>query len=142
MVGTGTLEVRPMIEIPSGTEVRVIRAGQDSDRTAQTAGMARRSGVDATSTGATRLWMGRVTGPPGMRSAPHTHGEAETGAYVLSGHCRIYYGEEFKEYVDAGPGDLLFVPANTPHIEANLSEDEPAEFVVTRSPSNIVINLE
>jgi uncharacterized RmlC-like cupin family protein len=37
---------------------------------------------------------------------------------------------------------LIYVPANTPHIEANLSEDEPAEFVVTRSPSNIVINLE
>ena len=131
-----------MIEMPSGTEVRVIRAGQDSDRTGQTPGMARRSGVDANSTGAKRLWMGRVTGPPGMRSAPHTHGEAETGAYVLSGQCRIYYGEEFKEYVDAGPGDLLFVPANTPHIEANLSGDEPVEFVVTRSPSNIVINLE
>ena len=131
-----------MIEIPSGTEVRVIRGGEDGDQTAQSAGMARRSGIDVTSTGAKRLWMARVTGPPGMRSAPHHHGEAETGAYVLSGHCRIYYGEGFKEYVDAGPGDLLFVPAHTPHIEANLSEDEPVEFVATRSPSNIVINLE
>ncbi len=131
-----------MIEIPSGTEVRVIRAGEDSEDTAQSAGMARRSGIDVNSTGAKRLWMGRVTGPPGMKSAPHTHGEAETGAYVLSGRCRVYYGEGFKEYVDAGPGDLIYVPANTPHIEANLSEDEPAEFVAVRSPSNIVINLE
>jgi uncharacterized RmlC-like cupin family protein len=131
-----------MIEIPSGTGVRVIRAGEDSEQTAQSAGMARRAGIDRSSTGAERLWMGRVTGPPGMRSAPHHHGEAETGAYVLSGHCRVYYGEGLAEYVDAGPGDLIFVPANTPHIEANISEDEPAEFIVVRSPSNIVVNLE
>ncbi len=131
-----------MIEIPSGTEVRVIRAGQDSDETGQTAGMIRRSGIDVNSTGARRIWMGRVTGSPGMKSAPHTHGEAETGAYVLSGRCRVYFGEGFKQYRDAGPGDLVYIPANTPHIEANLSEDEPAEYVVARSPSNIVINLE
>ena len=131
-----------MIEVPSGTEVRVIRAGQDSDQTAQTAGMTRRSGVDVNSTGARRIWMGRVTGAPGMKSAAHTHGEAETAAYVLSGRCRVYFGEGFKEYLDAGPGDLVFVPANTPHIEVNLSEDEPAEYIVARSPGNIVINLE
>ena len=131
-----------MIEIPSGAPVRVIRAGQDGADPAQSAGMARRAGIDINSTGSQRLWMARATAPPGMRSAPHHHGEAETGAYVLSGSCRVYYGEGFTEYVDAGPGDLIFVPANTPHIEANLSEDEPVEFVATRSPSNIVINLE
>ena len=131
-----------MIEIPSGTEVRVIRAGQDNEDTAQSAGVARRSGIDINSTGSRRLWMARATAPPGMRSAPHHHGEAETGVYVLSGHCRFYYGEGFTEYQDAGPGDLVFVPANTPHIEANLSEDEPAELLAVRSPSNIVINLE
>ena len=84
----------------------------------------------------------RATAPPGMRSAPHHHGEAETGVYVISGHCRFYYGEGFSEYQDAGPGDLVFVPPNTPHIEANLSAEEPAELIGVRSPSNIVINLE
>ena len=131
-----------MIEIPSGTDVRVIRASQDSDQTAQSAGMTRRSGIDVNSTGARQIWLGRVTGLPGMKSAPHHHGEAETAVYVLSGHCRVYFGEGFKEYADAGPGDLVYVPAHTPHIEANLSDDEPAEFIVARSPSNIVINLE
>ena len=124
-----------------GKQVRVIRAGEDSEQTAQSAGMTRRSGIDGNSTGAERLWMGRVTGPPGMRTVPHHHGEAETAAYVLSGRCRVYYGEGLQEYVDAGPGDLIYVPADTPHIEANLSEDEPAEFIVARSPSNIVVNL-
>ena len=131
-----------MIETPAGNEVRIIRAGEDTDQTAQTAGTVRRTGIDINSTGSKRLWMARASAPPGMRSAPHHHGEAETGVYVLSGHCRFYFGEGFKEYVDAGPGDLVFVPANTPHIEENLSQDEPAEFIGVRSPSNIVINLE
>lgn len=131
-----------MIEIPAGTEVRVIHVDQDSEQTGQTAGMIRRSGVDGKSAGARQIWMGRVTGLPGMNSGAHHHGEAETAAYVISGRCRVYFGEGFREYLDAGPGDLVYIPANTPHIEANLSEDEPAEYIVARSPGNIVINLE
>lgn len=113
-----------MSEIPARTEVHLIRAGEDSDRTAQSAGVA------------------RATAPPGMRSAPHHHGEVETGVYVLSGRRRFYFGDGFKEYVDAGPVDLVFVPANTPHIEENLSQDEPAELVGVRSPRNIVVSSE
>jgi len=104
--------------------------------------MTRRSGIDVNSTGARRIWMGLVTGPPGMKSAPHTHDEAETAVYILRGHCRVYFGEGFQKYADAGPGDFVFVPAHTPHIEANLSDDEPAEFIVARSPDNIVTNLD
>ena len=37
---------------------------------------------------------------------------------------------------------MVFVPANTPHIEQNISQDEPAEFIGVRSPRNIVVNLE
>ena len=29
-------------------------------------------------------------------------GEAETAGFVLSGKARIYYGENFKEYMDFG----------------------------------------
>ena len=59
---------------------------------------------------------------------------------MLNGHVRVYFGEGFKEYVDAGPGDYIFVPAYLPHIEGNVT-DEPAEAVLTRSPDNIVVNL-
>ena len=69
-----------------------------------------------------------------------SHGEAETAAYVLSGRVRVYYGEDFKEVVEAGPGDFLFVPPHTPHIEAN-PFDEPHTAVLVRAPDNIVINL-
>lgn len=120
--------------------IRLVRSGDASADTSQTAGMARRSGVDS-SIGATKLWMGRVTGLPGMNSGPHHHGDAETGGYVLSGKCRIYYGTDYKEFVECLPGDFVFVPAFLPHIEENPSSDEPVEFVTARSPKNIVVNL-
>jgi uncharacterized RmlC-like cupin family protein len=86
--------------------------------------------------------MGRVTGPPGMDSGPHHHGEAETGGYVLSGSARIYYGENYAEEVDLFPGDFIYVPGFIPHIETNLSKTEPIEFVTCRFPGNIVVNLD
>ena len=71
---------------------------------------------------------------------PHHHGEAETAAYVLTGKVRVYYGEDFKEYIEAGPGDFLFVPPYTPHIEGN-PYDEEHSVILARAPDNIVINL-
>ncbi|MCD9024782.1 cupin domain-containing protein [Cohnella silvisoli] len=74
--------------------------------------------------------MGRVTGAPGKVSGTHHHGETETGVYILSGHTRIYYGERFKEYVQLGPGDLIYVPAFLPHIKYNFDYTEPVEFLL------------
>src|SRR5687767_6596714 len=90
--------------------------------------------------GSQRLWMGRVTGQPGMNSGPHHHGEAETCGYVLSGSCRVYYGDGFTEYVDLNAGDFIYVAPYVPHIEMNPT-DQPVEFVTVRTPDNIVVNL-
>jgi uncharacterized RmlC-like cupin family protein len=87
------------------------------------------------------LWVGRVTGEPGMDSGPHHHGEAETVGYVLSGQFVLFYGENFAEQVELGPGDFIYVPPFVPHIERNLSATESVEFVSIRRPDNIVVNL-
>jgi uncharacterized RmlC-like cupin family protein len=118
----------------------VLHGTQSASTTAQTRGMERRPGVDASTAGAKRIWLGHVTAAPHEKGPPHHHGEAETAAYVLSGRVRVYYGEGFKEYVEAGPGDFLFVPPYLPHIEAN-PYDEPQTAVLARSPDNIVVNL-
>ncbi len=123
-----------------GTEVRVVKNTQSPSTTTQTRGMVRRPGIDANTSGAKKVWMGLVTAEPNTEGPPHHHGEAETAAYVLSGHVRVYFGEGFKEYVDAGPGEFIFVPAHLHHVEANVT-DEPAEAVLTRGPDNIVVNL-
>jgi uncharacterized RmlC-like cupin family protein len=124
-----------------GKEVRVVRGTQPASTTAQTRGMERRPGIDAQTTGAKRVWLGLVTCAPNTEGPAHHHGEAETAAYVISGHVRVYYGEGFRDYIDGGPGDFIFVPPYLHHIEANVT-DEPAEAVLSRAPDNIVVNLE
>ena len=109
--------------------------------TAQTPGMERRPAIDAAAVGASKIWFGTVTSEPNHKGPPHQHGEAETAAYVISGHVRVHYGENFEEWVEAGPGDYLFVPAHLWHIEEN-PYDEPSEQFLARGPDNIVINME
>ena len=72
---------------------------------------------------------------------PHHHGEAETGAYVLSGHARLFFGEGFKEHIDLTAGDYLFVPPGVPHIECNMSMTEDMWMVVSRTPTDILVEL-
>lgn len=124
-----------------GTKPYVVHGAQPASTTAQTPGMERRPGITSETSGATKIWLGLVTAAPNEKGPPHHHGEAETAAYILSGHVRVYFGEDFKEYVEAGPGDFLFVPAYVPHIEEN-PYDEPQQAVLSRSPDNIVVNLE
>jgi len=95
---------------------------------------------DSNTAGAKKIWLGKVDCTPNTMGPPHHHGEAETAAYVVRGHIRVYYGEDYKEYVEAGPGEFIFVPANFNHIEGN-PYDEPAEAILSRGPDNIVINL-
>lgn len=121
---------------------RVVRAAQVTDQTAQSTGALRVAGVSGATAGATRIWLGKVSTEPGHRSAAHHHGDAETAGYVLKGRARIYYGEDFKEYVDLEEGDFIFVPPNFPHIEANLSDEEELVWLTARTPDNVVINLE
>ena len=124
-----------------GKVPKVIHGTLPSSGTAQTPGMVRKPAIHKESTGASKIWFGTVTCAPNYKGPPHHHGEAETAAYVISGYVRVHYGEDFKDHVEAGPGDYLFVPANTLHIEEN-PYDIPCEQFLTRGPDNIVINME
>ena len=127
----------------SGVVIPVVtRAGHEPGGTAQSDGATRVSGVSPQHTPATRIWFGKVSNEPGYRSVPHHHGEAETGGYVLRGKGRIYFGEGFKDYLDMSAGDWVFVPPFMPHVEANMSITEELVWLTTRTPENIVINLE
>ena len=123
-----------------GKKPYVVQGPQDASTTTQTPGMERRPGITADTAGASRIWLGLVTAAPNEAGPPHHHGEAETAAYVLSGRVRVYFGENFEEFIEAGPGEFLFVPAHIPHVEAN-PYDEPSQAVLSRSPDNIVVNL-
>lgn len=119
----------------------VTRKGHEYQDTGQSGGAVRVSGVSVQHTPATRIWFGKVFNEPGYRSFPHHHGEAETGGYVLKGKGRIYFGENYSEYLDMDEGDFVFVPPFMPHVEANMSTTEELVWLTTRTPDNIVINL-
>ena len=119
----------------------VTRRGAEHTGTSQSGGLALVTGVGPQHTPATQLWFGKASNKPGFRSLPHHHGEAETGAYVLSGRARIYFGEGYQEFVDLSTGDFMFVPPFLPHLEANMSTTEELWWIACRSPENIVVNL-
>src|SRR5580692_8765840 len=96
--------------------VVVTRTGMENADTGQSGGLRMISGVGRQHTPATKIWFGKASNPPGFRSLPHHHGEAETGAYVLSGSARVYFGKDFQEYVDLAAGDFMFVPPLIPHL--------------------------
>ncbi|MBV6760228.1 cupin domain-containing protein [Rhodococcus opacus] len=121
---------------------QVTKTGEEDTHTTSSGGCIRVSGVGPQHTPATKIWFGRVSNGPGYRSLPHHHGEAETGGYVLSGKARIYFGEGFTDFVDMEAGDWVFVPPFMPHVEANMSVTEELIWLTTRTPDNIVVNLE
>ena len=120
----------------------VTRKDNESRNTGQSGGAVRISGVSPQHTPATKIWFGKVSNEPGFRSLPHHHGEAETGGYVLKGHGRIYYGENYAQYGDMTEGDFVFVPPHMPHVEVNMSTTDELGWMTCRTPDNIVINLD
>jgi len=120
----------------------VTRKGAEHRDTGQSGGAVRISGVSTQHTPATKIWYGQVSNEPGYRSFPHHHGEAETGGYVLRGHGRIYFGEDYKDFIDMTEGDWVFVPPYMPHVEANMSITEELVWLTARTPENIVVNLD
>ena len=132
-----------MTEQITGQVVPVVtRKGAEHRDTGQSGGAVRISGVSPQHTPATKIWYGQVSNEPGYRSFPHHHGEAETGGYVLRGHGRIYFGEDYKEFIDMTEGDWVFVPPYMPHVEANMSITEELVWLTARTPENIVVNLD
>jgi uncharacterized RmlC-like cupin family protein len=126
------------IQVP---RLKVIRAVELSEVTAQTQGAIRRSGVSRENSDASAIWLGKVHTPAGYASEAHHHGEAETAGYVLKGRAYILFGEGYRERVDLEEGDFIFVPPNTPHVEGNASDTDELIWMTARTPDNIVVNL-
>ena len=97
----------------------------------------------ATTASTTGLGGGTFLVEAGARTGIHHHGEQETIVYVLEGELLIRWGAHGEsEALRLSTGDFLHVPAFTPHMEINLSEENPFRWIVVRStPDPIVVNL-
>ncbi|HEY4348594.1 MAG TPA: cupin domain-containing protein [Gaiellaceae bacterium] len=119
------------------------RSDELTESTAQTPGMRRYEAISGKRNGSAKLWMGKNRVGPGLVSADHHHGEAETGIYVVSGHPVFVFLEDGEERrIETEPGDYVYVPPFVPHREENPSLDEEAVVVLARSTQEgIVVNL-
>jgi uncharacterized RmlC-like cupin family protein len=88
--------------------------------------------VSHSTAGSNNLFMGVVRVPAGTESRPHYHAKAESALLMLSGALEIRYGDDFRETLTVGPGEMLHVKPNETHLLRNASDTEPAEYVVAR----------
>ena len=80
--------------------------------------------------------------PPGAHSSLHSHANCETAVYVLRGRGYAYSGRDMDEYIEAGPGDFVYIPANLAHVVGCPAGGEPPEYVVARNaPEEVVVTL-
>ena len=123
------------------SEVRVVRADDLDEQTAQTAGMLRRTAIDRQSVGSEKLWVGVVTVEPSTSTGAHHHGDCDSVVCITSGRIAIRWGERLEKRAEAGPGDFIYIPARLVHQEINESESVPVASIVVRSGDNVVENV-
>jgi uncharacterized RmlC-like cupin family protein len=109
--------------------MRLVKPGPDRDTPRGIVGGAE---ISQTTAGALNIYMGRFRVPAGARSRPHYHDGCESALYMLSGSVRIKWGDHLEKELAVEPGDMLYVPPRVTHVVENVSETEPAEYVVAR----------
>src|SRR5205807_5310224 len=121
-----------MARTPTTGALRVISA---SDRCPDQASgaMLREAAIAQNTVGAEKIWLGYVELGPGLTSAVHHHGEAESGIYIISGQARFFAGDKLDQAQEAHAGDFVWVPPHLVHVEMNASPTEPVRMVVARS---------
>ena len=88
--------------------------------------------ISQATTGAHNIYMGVFRVPPGAQSHPHYHEHCESAVYMISGTLRVRWGDHLEQELTLEPRDLIYVPPRETHILVNLSDTEPAEYVVAR----------
>jgi uncharacterized RmlC-like cupin family protein len=107
----------------------VHRAEQDRDVPRGVVGGAE---ISQATTGATNIYMGVFRVPAGAQSRPHYHEKCESAVYMLSGQLEVKWGDHLEQTVTIAAGDMVYVPPRETHVLLNLSDSEPAEYVVAR----------
>jgi uncharacterized RmlC-like cupin family protein len=92
-------------------------------------------GIARESVGSSAICMHMLTIPPGGRARAHKHDSHETAIYVLSGEAIMYWGEKLEHCMETRAGEMIYIPANVPHLPINNS-DAPVMAVIARTDPN------
>jgi len=89
-------------------------------------------GIASETTDAGAICMHLLTIPPGGRAKAHKHATHETAIYVLEGAAVMYWGAALEHRMEVGAGDMIYIPADCPHLPFN-PYDAPARAVIART---------
>lgn len=93
------------------------------------------AGIAAETVGSTGICMHLLTIPPGGRAKAHKHLTHETAIFMLEGVTVMYWGDRLQHRMEVVAGDLLYIPADTPHLPFNPGPG-PASAVISRTDPN------
>ena len=91
-------------------------------------------GVSKESMGAQGLCMHLLTVPPGGRARAHKHATHETAIHVLSGQAVIFWGERLEHRMDTGAGEMIYIPADMPHLPVNPGPEHVTAVIARTDP--------
>ena len=95
-------------------------------------GFSYNEGISAESVGAKAICMHLLTIPPGGRAKAHKHLTHETAIYMLEGVTVMYWGAALQHRMEVTAGDILYIPADMPHLPFNPGPG-PASAVIART---------
>ncbi|MBD1202544.1 MAG: cupin domain-containing protein [Rhodobacteraceae bacterium] len=89
-------------------------------------------GIARETTGSSAICMHLLTIPPGGRAKAHKHATHETAIFMLEGTAAMFWGDALEHRMDLAAGDLLYIPADMPHLPFNPGPG-PARAVIART---------
>jgi len=89
-------------------------------------------GIARETTGAQAICMHLLTIPPGGRAKAHKHATHETAIFMLDGITTMFWGDALEHRMEVAAGDLLYIPADMPHLPFNPGST-PARAVIART---------
>lgn len=78
-------------------------------------------GISKETTGSQGICMHLLTIPPGGRAKAHKHAMHETAIYRLTGEAAMFRGDRLQHRMEIRAGDLIYIPADVPHLPFNPS---------------------
>jgi uncharacterized RmlC-like cupin family protein len=89
-------------------------------------------GIARETTGAQGICMHLLDIPPGGRAKAHKHATHETAIFVLEGRAKMAWGERLEHLMETEAGDLIYIPADVPHLPYN-DGNAPVRAVIART---------
>lgn len=97
-------------------------------------GFSYNEGISKETVGSQAICMHLLTIPPGGRAKAHKHATHETAIYILEGIAVMYWGPALEHRMDLEAGDIVYIPANMPHLPFNPGPGNATSVIARTDP--------